>query len=326
MARAKRVKSIAKRKTQTTPRRCKTTKKRTGAAAKTLDGVVNIPPKLVPKKDGKIKKAIKIALGLGAAGTAAYLGHLAYQNPDKVKEKSKEAKEKFDEILTESKVRGKEILDQAKQDANDLITDAAMKTRKFLMDKKPKAKAMKNEALKRLNNFINKKKFPDDKNYKPLAIEGYREPYLSSLSTMPDRPPLNPRTRVDLNRIYNSDKPYIDIDFGGRAASSSYKPGMIGSGLERDVVKDLDIIKDDMNRTNGINIERLRNILDEYQRQAIKIDPFSRSLFERDAMNLMMDASDLEGNRDSASIEKYKRNVERDIESLISTFFKILRP
>ena len=311
MARAKKVKSVPK---TTRTRRCKTTRKRTGAAAKPKDDIENddyeilIPKELKPKKQSLPKKALKVLLGLGGAAALGTAGYYGYKNRDKLKEKGKE-------LGKELRVRGKELLDEGeylagkgKQYAAEKFADISKMAKKFFADKK-------NETKQKIVDKI----YGTD----------YKLPYSpNEFQAITDG-----RPRIT-NRI-PSDKIYIPPGIGGSTGfhttdlpPSYYRtsaPLAITSGLEMDVVKELTNIKDDLKRTNRINPDYLNSTLREYVRQATEKDAFIGPYLDWDMDNALRQANKIDRSSDENTIENAKNDLDSTLDTLIGKFFKIQR-
>ena len=286
MARAKKVKSVPK---TTRTRRCKTTRKRTGAAAKPKDDIENddyeilIPKELKPKKQSLPKKALKVLLGLGGAAALGTAGYYGYKNRDKLKAKGKEtmdvianASKKF---YAKNRARAAELLKKGKDKAEDAYYSAKGRLfgpyndDKIYTNSHP---AIEDEQLMTL--------------YGPSTYSGRTPSYLSTSSTMPMRAPL-----------------------------------AITSGLEMDVVKELTNIKDDLKRTNRINPDYLNSTLREYVRQATEKDAFIGPYLDWDMDNALRQANKIDRSSDENTIENAKNDLDSTLDTLIGKFFKIQR-
>ena len=321
MARAKKVKSVPK---TTRTRRCKTTRKRTGAAAKPKDDIENddyeilIPKELKPKKQSLPKKALKVLLGLGGAAALGTAGYYGYKNRDKLKEKGKE-------LGKELRVRGKELLDEGEYLAGNL----AEKGKKYASEKYADISKMAKKF------FADKKNETKQKIVDKIYGTDYKLPYSpNEFQAITDGKPHIPSYRasgVSSDGIYGKPRissgredPFLSTDLPPSYYRTS-APLAITSGLEMDVVKELTNIKDDLKRTNRINPDYLNSTLREYVRQATEKDAFIGPYLDWDMDNALRQANKIDRSSDENTIENAKNDLDSTLDTLIGKFFKIQR-
>lgn len=352
MARAKKVNSIAKCKT---PKKCRTSRKKTNAVMTKPEIVNDIPEELLPKEN-KWKKAAKVLLGLATAGSAAAMGYYGYKNKDKLSKEFQEAIKNGKAVASEKYTDAKKFATENWKKSKDYVAKTIDDTKKSAKENYKKGKEYLED--KYIDGVMKLNDLQDDINKRGVSkvVSSYFKSQMKKRkqnNSTKTYEATNTRRSKKMNNLINSMN-FPDNDLGPLAitdGSEKYKrpePKKMSDGWSRpyrepntslglvsdnwnaplqeiNVTGALENILSKLKKSNSCDYDNLYNIITEYKRQTLSHDPFARSLIDGPIFDALDDCKYLNDATSDTAIDSARDKLERSIDTLISLYFDIMR-